>query len=299
MAAKAAIHAFLGCKPGKAYRPNMNLRALLAAATRTVFLVTIFTYLAILAIVYTNQISLTFPADTSPDNAAAANLPGLATITLHTADGLALAAWYKPPAPGKPTLLYLHGNAGNLMGRIGRVQFFAQPGWGELFLEYRGYGGNPGTPSEDGLNQDALAALAYLATQNIPSTRVVLYGESLGTGVAVRLATEKPVAAVILDSPYTSVADVAQDRYWYLPAKALIKNHFELLARIDAIDAPLLVLQGDEDDVVPPAMGRAVYAAAQPPKQFWAGPATTHFNVAETGGGAVAEAFVARYVPGG
>jgi len=277
----------------------MKLRALLVAAMRIVVLVGAFCYLGILAIVYTNQVSLTFPADTSPDNAAAADLPGLTTVTLHTADGLNLIAWFKPPAPGKPTLLYLHGNAGNLMGRVGRVQRFAQPGWGELFLEYRGYGGNPGTPSEDGLNQDALSALAYLATQNIPSTRVVLYGESLGTGVAVRLATEKPVAAVILDSPYTSVADVAQERYWYLPAKELIKNRFELLSRIDDIHAPLLVLQGDEDNVVPPAMGRAVFAAADQPKQFWAGPNTTHFNVAETGGGDVAEAFVARYVPGG
>jgi fermentation-respiration switch protein FrsA (DUF1100 family) len=277
----------------------MKLRAVAVSLARIALLVCGISYVGILAIVYTNQVSLTFPADTSPDNVAAADLPGLTTVTLHTADNLSLIAWFKPPAPGKPTLLYLHGNAGNLMGRIGRAQFFAQPGWGELFLEYRGYGGNPGTPSEDGLNQDALAALAYLATQNIPSTRIILYGESLGTGVAVRLATEKPVAAVILDSPYTSVADVAQDRYWYLPAKALIKNHFELLSRIDAIHAPLLVLQGDDDNIVPPEMGREVYAAAQPPKQFWAGPTTTHFNVAETGGGAVAEAFVARYVPGG
>jgi fermentation-respiration switch protein FrsA (DUF1100 family) len=277
----------------------MTLRTLLLAATRIILLLLAFSYLGILTIIYTNQISLTFPADTSPDNAAAANLPGLTTITVHTADGLALTAWFKPPEPGKPTLLYLHGNAGNLIGRIARVRRFAQPGWGELFLEYRGYGGNPGTPSEDGLNQDAVSALAYLATQNISSTRVILYGESLGTGVAVRLATEKPVAAVILDSPYTSIADVAQDRYWYLPAKALIKNRFELLARIDAIHAPLLVMQGDQDNVVPPAMGRKVYAAANPPKQFWAGPATTHFNVAESGGGDVAVAFVARYVPGG
>ena len=255
-------------------------------------------YAAALGFVYSQQTALLYPGDHGPD-VLPGGIAGLRDVRVQTADGLALTAWFKPPAPGAPTLLYFHGNAGNLNGRAGRVRLFGATGWGELFLEYRGYGGNPGTPSEAGLDADARGAIAYLAGQNIASSRVILYGESLGTGVAVRLATEVPVAAVILDSPYTSIADMAQRRYWYFPARYLIHDRFELLARIARINAPLLVMQGERDQVVPPAMGRAVFAAANEPKEFWSNPQADHFDVAEAGGAAIMAFFVARHVPGG
>jgi fermentation-respiration switch protein FrsA (DUF1100 family) len=256
-------------------------------------------YGGLLAVLYAKQDGLLFPADRGRLDVAAAGVPGLDSVEVRTADGLVLTAWFRKPAPGRPTLVYFHGNGGNLMNRIGRVRFFASTGWGMLFVEYRGYGGNPGLPSEDGLHQDALAAMGFLAAQGIADDRVVVYGESLGTGVAVWLATQKKFAAVILDSPYTSIANVAQSHFWFLPVKLLMKNRFELLARIDEIKAPLLVMQGERDRVVPPAMGKAVFAAAREPKVFWSGPESQHWNVLETGGGDQAVAFINRYVPGG
>jgi pimeloyl-ACP methyl ester carboxylesterase len=248
-------------------------------------------YLGLVGTLYVEQDRLLFPADQGALDVAAAGVPGLRAVTLHTG-GLALTAWYKPAPPGAPTVLYLHGNSGSLMTRLGRMRLFDGLGWGELFLEYPGYGGNPGRPSQDGFDAAARAALSYLGAQGVPAGKTILYGESLGTGVAVRLATEAPVGAVVLDSPYTSIAAVAQERYWYVPAALLIRNPFPLRTLIAGIHAPLLIMQGGEDQVVPPAMGVADFDAAVDPKQFWRNPTAHHDDVLESGGAAVMVAFV-------
>jgi pimeloyl-ACP methyl ester carboxylesterase len=253
-------------------------------------------YLGLVGALYTEQEHLLFPADTQPMDVAAASVPGLRALTVHTSMGLALTVWYKPAPPGAPTVLYLHGNSGSLMARLARVRYFNSLGWGEMFLEYPGYGGNPGTPGQESFDQAARAALAYLKATGVPPGKTILYGESLGTGVAVRLATEAPVAAVVLDSPYTSIADVAQARYWYVPARWLIRNPFPLRALIADIHAPLLIMQGGQDQVVPPAMGVADYDAAKAPKQFWRNPEASHDNVLETGGGQQLTKFVSTYL---
>lgn len=256
-------------------------------------------YCVVVGVLYFVQGRLLFrPVGVVPE-AAAAGVPGLRTVRVRTADGLDLVAWFLPAPPGRPTVLYFHGNGGTVGDRIGRAERIARRGWGLMMLEYRGYGGNPGTPSEAGLTADALGALDGLAALGVPSGRVVLYGESLGTGVAVRLATARPVAAVVLDAPYTSVADVAQLQYWFLPARLLVTNPFDVLSRISKVNAPLLVMQGDDDAVVPPAMGRAVFEAAREPKEMWVSAGGLHENAMETGGEAVMAAFLARYVDGG
>lgn len=255
-------------------------------------------YFAIGLPVYLNQNKLLFVPERGPIDPASVGVQGLTAVTLHTQDGLDLTAWYKAPAAGRPVLVYFHGNGGNIAGRAGRLRLFDQFGWGALFVEYRGYGPNPGTPSEAGFARDALAGYAFLQERQISGSRIILYGESLGTGVAVRLATERPVGAVILDSPYTSIAAVAQAHFPWLPAALLIRNKFYLKSRIRDIHAPLLIMQGALDKVVPPAQGQADFAEALPPKQFWLGPGTEHWNVLETGGAAVAEQFAAAYVPG-
>ncbi len=255
-------------------------------------------YCVVVGGLYFVQGSLLFrPMDVAPD-AAAAGVPGLRTVRVRTADGLDLVAWFLPAAAGRPTVLYFHGNGGNIGDRIGRAERIARRGWGLMMLEYRGYG-NPGTPSEAGLEMDALGGLDELAALGVSSGRVVLYGESLGTGVAVRLATARRVAAVVLDAPYTSVADVAQLRYWFLPARLLVTNSFDILSRVSRVNAPLLVMQGDDDTVIPPAMGRAVFEAAREPKERWVSAGGLHGNAMETGGEAVLAAFLARYVAGG
>lgn len=237
----------------------------------------------------------------TPDDAAAG--PELRAIRIRTEDGFDLAAWFLPPPPGQPTLPRLHGNGGNLGGRIGRVRRFANRGWGLLFLGYRGFGGNAGVPNKGGLAMDARGALAASGERGIDPSRVAVFGEALGTGVAVRLAAWRPVAApvgaVILDLPYTSVADVAQMQYPFAPVRALIAYPFNFLSRIAAIRAPLLIIQGARDDVMPSVMGQAVCNAAAEPKEIWTSPNGGHADVVETGGEAVAAAFIARPVTGG
>ncbi|NNG05007.1 MAG: alpha/beta fold hydrolase, partial [Inquilinus sp.] len=146
-----------------------------------------------------------FHPDTEPPSAAVARGAGFAEITYRTADGLTLSALHREAAGGLPTIVYFHGNAGHHGHRAGLIQPYHDAGYGVLLASYRGYGGNPGSPAEAGLYTDGRAALDWLAANRVPPSRTVLYGESLGTGVAVQMAVERPVAAIVLQSPFTSV----------------------------------------------------------------------------------------------
>jgi fermentation-respiration switch protein FrsA (DUF1100 family) len=199
-----------------------------------------------------------------------------------------------PARNGDPVVLYLHGNAGHIGHRAFRLEVFGRLGWGALLLEYRGYGGNPGRPSEWGLTTDARAGLAALLAMGIPPSRIVLYGESLGSGLAARLATEQAVRAVLLESPYTSITDIARSRYPLLPVRWLLLDRFDSLRVIGAARAPVLVMHGARDQIVPVAMGRAVYAAAPEPKELWIAPHAGHVDLVEAGAMDAAADFVAR-----
>jgi fermentation-respiration switch protein FrsA (DUF1100 family) len=198
----------------------------------------------------------------------AAGVPEMEEVRLETADGLALVSWYaEAVAPGRPTLVYLQGNGGNIAGRAHRVRLFLDRGYGVLLVGYRGYGGNPGVPSERGLVADGHAALNFLADRDEPPEQVVLLGESLGSAVAVRLASEKPVGAVILEAPFTSAADAARYAFPLLPVTLFIEDPYDSLSRIDRIGAPLLIIHGEQDQIVPANQGRRLLAAARAPKQ--------------------------------
>ena len=145
----------------------------------------------------------------------------------------------------RPVIVYFHGNGGHIGYRADRVERFAREGYGVLMLEYRGYGGNPGMPSEAGLFEDAAAALRFVAAQGVPGHRLVLYGESLGTGIAVQAATTREVGAVVLESPYTSIAAAAQFHYPFIPAAWLVSDRYDSLSRIGQVRAPILMLHGD------------------------------------------------------
>ena len=252
-------------------------------------------YVLFLAGLYAVQRRMLFMPDTARPSLAQL---GVQEVAVTAADGLPLLAWWLPPGPGQPVMLYLHGNGGNLGNRRPRMRGFAGQGWGVLMLEWRGYGGNPGAPSEAGFVSDAKGAMAHLARLGFGPGQVVLYGESIGTGVAVRIASEQPVAALVLESPYTSVADLARQRMPFVPVGLLLRDPFDLLGRMDRVQAPLLVLQGARDQVVPPAMGRAVFAAAREPKQLWVAETAGHNDIMGPDALAVLTTFVRRHGPG-
>jgi uncharacterized protein len=255
-------------------------------------------YLAFVAMLYFRQRSYIYIPDTRRPEAARAGVTGLDEVSLLTADGLTLIAWYlPPPRPDAMVVLYFHGNAGNIGHRTDELRRFAAAGWGALFAEYRGYGGNPGMPSEQGLLADGRAAMEFLRRQGIPPGRIVIYGESLGTGVAVRMAVEadQGIAALILQSPYTSLPAVARTRFPFVPAALLMKDRFASIDRISDVHAPLFIAQGARDDIVPVAQGRELMAAAAEPKEIWVVPAAGHNDLEAFGVVEAAIAFVARH----
>src|SRR6202007_1465843 len=173
---------------------------------------------------------LYFPDRTRPQLAGLASL-GVREVTLSTDAGLTLLSWYLPSRPGRPVIAYFHGNGGHIGYRVERLLRFAREGYGVLMAEYRGYGGHPGAPSETGIYPDRRAAFAFLDHEAIAATRLVLYGESLGSGVAVELAVRHEIAGLILEAPFTSVAEVAQCHFPFVPAARLVTDPFAPLSR--------------------------------------------------------------------
>ena len=230
----------------------------------------------------------------TPDPSAA-GLPGLTVPAIRTEDGLDLAAWFVAPrTEAAPVVLFLHGNTGHVGHRAGRAARLAREGWGVMLAPYRGFGGNPGAPSEEGLARDARAAYAALREQGIAAGRIVIWGESLGSAVAVRLATEVPAAALILESPFTSMLAMARRRHPYVPARWLLKDRFDSLSRIGRVTAPLLIIQGARDALVPPAMGEHLRrAAGSAVRRIWRAPAAGHNDLFEHGAVEAGIAFIA------
>ena len=185
---------------------------------------------------------------------------GARDVTLRTEDGLELGAWFLP-AGGTDTglaVLVAPGNGGNRADRAGFAQELSRRGLAVLLMDYRGYGGNPGTPSEDGLAADADAAVAALAELGYPPERTIYVGESLGTGVVAALQARHPPAGVVLRSPFTSLADVGAHHYPWLPVRALLRDRFAVEEHLVATDVPVTVVHGDRDSVVPTALSARV-----------------------------------------
>lgn len=239
-----------------------------------VVLAAIYVVVAIAAFVMQRRL-MYFPDPVRVEPSAFA-LAGVEERELKTADGATLVAWYGRAAPGQPTLLYFHGNAGNLASRSERVRKYVERGIGILMLSYRGYGGSTGSPSERANVADAKVAYDALIRDGLAPKDIILYGELLGSGVAVQLAADKPVGAVILDAPYTSIVDVAAQAYPFLPVRGFILDRYDTMRHLNGVKAPLLVLHGEEDEVIPVAMGRAVYDAAKGLKEIVTFPGAGH-----------------------
>jgi uncharacterized protein len=259
--AKSLLGRFWHNKP----RPRSGSRTMQALGWTAVIAFCV--YAALATTIYFAQRSLMYFPDTAHVLPAAAGLPEAEEVPLTAADGVRIAAWHVAPGAGKPVILYFHGNGGALRFRVERFRRLIADGIGLVALEYRGYGGLAGTPSEDGLIADAQAAYRFAATR-YPAQQLVLWGESLGSGVAIAIAAELPVGRVILEAPFTSAVAVGAQYYWYLPVSLLMKDQFRSDARIRKVTAPVMIMHGVHDRVVPYAMGEQLFDLANQPKHL-------------------------------
>lgn len=225
-------------------------------------------YIAVTGFLYSQQTQLIYPA---PDMISP--LPaGFEEVVLTTSDGIELRSFYRPASAGQPTAVYFHGNGGTLYGSLVATEQIAAAGYGLLLVEYRGYGGNAGSPSEDGFYADGRAALAFLRERQIAESDTILMGNSIGTGTAVQLATEITPKALLLTAPFTSLPDVAADVLWWLPVRLLIRDQYDSHAKIGDVNAPILVLHGSADELIPHQQGQALAAeTARADFQLFAG----------------------------
>ena len=241
---------------------------------------------------YVFQRRLIYFPDTEREAPAEAGLRGVREVVLETPDGARLIAWYAPAPANKPTLLYFHGNAGSLSDRAERIKRFTAAGYGVFMPSYRGYSGSTGSPSEAAINADARLAYEHLRGLGVAERAIVLYGESLGSGVAVRLASEQRVGAVILDAPYTSLPDVGKLLYPVMPVLTFMVDRFDSIKYIPAVRAPILILHGTQDTVVPLTLGQALFEAASEPKEMAVLRGAGHSDIYSFGALARVEEFI-------
>ncbi len=199
---------------------------------------------------YLFQRDLLFAGAAQPNNLPPVQ-PGYRDVRMTAADGTPLRAWFRPPAPGKPVVLFFHGNGDTIAGSAVAVRPFTERGYGALLPEFRGYGGMPGQPSEAALSADARVAHRWLAGQGVTDAQTILVGYSLGTGVATQLATETRPRGLILFAGYASIDRVADARFWFVPVRWLLADHFDTASKLARVAAPVLLLHGTADHTVP------------------------------------------------
>lgn len=240
-------------------------------------------YLVVVAAAWLGQRHLMYVPNPMRVPPVAAGLSGVREEVLTTGDNVRLICWRAEGRPGRPTILYFHGNAGNLAGRADRFRRYQAKGFGLLMMSWRGYSGSGGSPTEANNVADAKLAYDTLRAQGTRPEDIVVYGESLGSGVAIQLAGERPVAALVLDAPYTSIVDVALLTYPYLPVRPLLIDRYESDRHISQVKAPVLVLHGERDAVIPVQMGRAIYELSPEPKKLALFPNGGHVDLDDFG----------------
>jgi fermentation-respiration switch protein FrsA (DUF1100 family) len=244
-----------------------------------VVLVVVIIWAAVVAAAWLFQRSMIYLPITGAPPSARTFLDRGEDVTFETTDGLRLAAWFVLPegSASGTTILVFNGNAGDRSLRLPLAQALSKAGHAVLLTDYRGYGGNPGRPSEEGLIADARAARTWLVDRRgVDPARLVYFGESLGTAVAIRLADEHPPAAVVLRSPFPSLAEVGRKHYPFLPVQLLLRDRFSCSDRISRLTCPVLVVAGEEDSIVPVEHSRSLFEAAREPKRLVVIPGADH-----------------------
>lgn len=240
-------------------------------------------YLATLILIYFFQEKMTYFPSITISAPREARVPEMQIIELQTEDGLKIKGWYSPPkSQNQPTLVYFHGNAGDISNRSFIARTFLDLNYGFFLLTYRGYSGNPGTPSEQGLYSDARAVINFLMKKGLSPKSIVLMGESIGSGVAIQMATEFPIHALILMAPFSSLADVAKIHYsFFLPFNWLIKEKYDSMAKAAHIHAPVLIIHGKKDTIIPPELSRKLFEKFPEPKKAAYIPGSGHNDLFE------------------
>ena len=234
-------------------------------------------YVAVLAVFFAAQRSfLYFPSHVYVAPRAAHANEALRELRVKTEDGLELTGWYAPATSKRCTIVFFHGNGDNLYGAAHVADPYIAAGYGFLLAEYRGYSGLAGKPTEAGLYADGRAYMHVLAAEGVKSENVVLFGHSLGTGVATQLAMEFPVRGLMLLAPFLSIPKVAKPEFPYFPVEWLALDRYENFKKIGNVHAPVLIVNGDADEVIPPEQGRALFALANQPREFHAFPDRGH-----------------------
>jgi uncharacterized protein len=263
-------------------------------ATRTARCLAI-AWLIVFVAAYFGQRKLMFMPFGGEVAPATVGLLDVAVENVALRDGYQIVSWRAQPATGRPTIVYFHGNAGNLAIRASRFKQILSEGWGLIAVSYPGFSGSTGSPSEAKIIDAALTAYDQARSAGMKPTDIVLWGESLGTGVAVQLAAQRAVVAVILDAPYSSVEDVAADRFWYLPVRSVITDRFNSVEHIRRVSAPVLILHGTLDQVIPVKFARLLAAAAPKHSKYVEYPHGTHVDLWAHGEFTEAKAWIGKH----
>ena len=235
----------------------------------TLVTILILCYLLIVIFVFFYQRSLLYHPSENNYTSEKANF-NYEEVYIPTSDGKKLKAWFhKKDLKQKKTMIFFHGNAGNLSNRIYKLNLIKDFDINFLIVAYRGFSGNEGKPTEEGLYQDARDTLKWLNKQNVEDEKIIIYGESLGTGVSTEVSQYKNYAGLILESPFTSMVDAGKHYYFYLPVSLLLKDRYETIKKLKNIKIPILVMHGENDKIVPFKMGKKVFSEANEPKYFY------------------------------
>ena len=249
-------------------------------------------YAVLIAIAYFAQRKFTYFPNSTRVAPVEAGLQGVTEVEMPAPDGARIVAWHAPAPPGRPTLLYFHGNGGGLANRAMRLARYRDAGFGVFMMSWRGYSGSTGTPTETDNVADARRAYDHLIAQGLKPSDIILFGESLGSGVAVQVAAAVPVAGVILDAPYTSIVEVGAKAYPFLPLRWLMVDRYESDQHIASINAPLLILHGARDPVIPLEMGQRIHTLAREPKRIVVFPEGRHIDLDNYGAVDIVRAWI-------
>ena len=238
----------------------------------TSILTIVFFYICLLVVVFFFQRNLLYHpfVDNYLKDQNGSEPSEIEKITITTADNINLTGWfYNRDLEKFKTILFLHGNAGSLKNRTYKLNHFKDLEVNFLIIAWRGFSGNKGKPSEQGLYEDAKSAIQWLSSQGVKNNNIIIYGESLGTGVAIEIVQNKNYAGLILESPFTSMVDMGKKYYPFFPVRFLLRDKFESYKKINKISVPILIMHGEVDKIVPYTMGKKMYELANEPKFFY------------------------------